>query len=125
MEALQRIWEDARRPGAEKFRIAALLEGVRITSSEAGDFVKQHSTQQVFKPPRRSTGKVTATEEDQRWQCDLVDNTKFVRSSNRMFRFVLVCIDVSSKKALRRTPGEQDPADHPGQLQEDLSLIHI
>ena len=51
MEELQRIWEDAGRPGAEEFRIAALLEGRRITSSEARNFVKQQSTQQVFKPP--------------------------------------------------------------------------
>ena len=56
MEAHQRIWEDAGRPGAEKFRIAALLEGVRITSSEARDFVKQQSTQKVFKPPSALDG---------------------------------------------------------------------
>ena len=99
MEALQRIWEDAGRPGAEKFRIAALLEGVRITSSEARDSVKQQSTQQVFKPPPRSTGKVTtATEENQRFQLDLVDNTKFVRSNNRNYRFVLVAIDMFNRK---------------------------
>ena len=41
---------------------------------------------------------MAATGENQRWQCDLVDNTKFVRSNNRNYRFMFICIDVFSRK---------------------------
>ena len=90
MERWQEIWEEAGRPAAGKFRAAALLEGVRISKSDAEDFVKQQSVSQVFKPPPRSTGKVTATSENQRWQIDLIDHTKFVRSSNKNYSYILI-----------------------------------
>ena len=90
MERWQETWEEAGRPSAGKFRAAALLEGVRISKSDAEDFVKQQSVSQVFKPPPRSTGKVTATSENSRCQIDLMDHTKFVRSSNRKYHFILI-----------------------------------
>ena len=111
MERWQEIWDGAGRTAAGKFRAAALLEGVRISKSDAEEFVKGQSVSQVFKAPPRSTGKVTATSENQRWQIDLVDHTKFVRSSNRNWRFILICIDVFSRRLYAepqqdKTPGE-------------------
>ena len=41
MERLQTIWEEAGRPGAAKFKAAALLEGVRISRDQADEFVKK------------------------------------------------------------------------------------
>ena len=102
IQLLHQIWEDAGRPSAGKFKAAALLEGVHISKSDAEDFVKQQSVSQVFKPPPRSTGKVTATSENQRWQIDLVDHTKFVRSSNRNYRFILIAIDIFSRRTAAR-----------------------
>ena len=98
MQRLQKIDEDAGRPGAAKLRAAALLEGVSVTARDAQEFVKQQSVAQVYRPAPRSTGKISATEENMTWQIDLVDNSKFVRSRNKNFRFILVCIDVFSRK---------------------------
>ena len=43
MERLQTIWEEAGRPGAAKFKAAALLEGVRVTRDQAQEFVNKTS----------------------------------------------------------------------------------
>ena len=63
-----------------KLRAAALLEGLSLTARDAQEFVKQQSVAHVYRPAPRSTGKVTATEENMSWQIDLVDHTRMVRS---------------------------------------------
>ena len=82
VERLQTIWEEAGRPGAAKFKAAALLEGVRITRGEAEEFVKKQATAQVFKRLPASNGKITATQENASWQCDLINWTKQVKAKN-------------------------------------------
>ena len=49
LERLQRIWEEAGRPGAAKFKAAALLEGVRISRDQSEHVVKGQASAQVFK----------------------------------------------------------------------------
>ena len=46
---LQTIWEEAGRPGAAKFKAAALLEGVRISRDQAEEFVKKQASSQAFR----------------------------------------------------------------------------
>ena len=111
MERLQQIYEDAGRPNASKLKAAALLEGVIISERDAEEFVKNQSIAQVFKASPRSTGKVVSTSEGQKWQIDIIDHTKMVRSSNNTYRFVLVVIDVFRRELWveaqqDNTPGE-------------------
>lgn len=98
MERLQTITEEAGRPGAAKFRAAALLEGVRISRDKVEEFVKKQSVSQVFKRLPASSGRVTATSENASWQLDLIDWIKQVRATNMGARFVLCCVDIFSRK---------------------------
>ena len=73
---LQKIWEDAGRPGARLFRSASRKAGENITTAEAQEFVGQQSTAQVFKARIPSDGKVTSSRPDMRWMIDLIDYSK-------------------------------------------------
>ena len=96
MERLQTIWQEAGRPGAAKFKAAALLEGVRISRDQAEEFVNKQATSQVFRKLPRSTGRTTATQENASWQADLLDWSKQVKAKHMGARYVLVCVDVFS-----------------------------
>ena len=59
---------------------------------------KKQSVSQVFQKLPPSNGKITATQENASWQCDLIDWTKQVKAKNMGARFVLVCVDIFSRK---------------------------
>ena len=109
MERLQSIWEEAGRPGAAKNKAAALLEGVRISRDQAEEFVKKQSVSQVFKRLEPSRGRVTATQENASWQVDLIDWTKQVTAKNMGARFVLVCVDIFSRKVYAEPQPNKTP----------------
>ena len=111
MERLQQIYEDAGRPNSATFKAAALLDGVIRSKRDAEEFVKNQSIRQVFKAPPRSKGKVVSTSEGQKWQIDLIDHTKMVRSSNHNYRFVLVVIDTFSRELWAETQQDNTPSE--------------
>jgi len=94
--ALQRIYEEAGRPGARALRTRARREGTNVTTREAQDFVAQQSNSQVLQARLPSDGKVTAAREDSRWQLDLLDFSKRRRQPGG-HKYVLTAIDVFSR----------------------------
>ena len=94
--ALQRIYEEAGRPGARALRTRARREGTNVTTREAQDFVAQQSNSQVLRARLPSDGKVTAAREDSRWQLDLLDFSKRRRQPGG-HKYVLSAIDIYSR----------------------------
>ena len=71
--------------------------GLKVTRSEAAQFVRTQSSRQVFRPAPRSSGRVTATRAGFKWQADLVDFTSRDASKNEGYRYALVLVDVFSR----------------------------
>ena len=94
--ALQRIYDEAGRPGARVLRTAARRQGTNITTREAQDFVRQQSSSQVLSARLPSDGRVTASREDSRMQLDLLDFSKR-RTQPGGHKYVLTAIDIFSR----------------------------
>ena len=73
---LQQLYEDAGRPGARVFRTYARRKGEDLTTQEAQQVVAGQATAQVFQGRLPSDGKTSASREDMRWMCDLIDFSK-------------------------------------------------
>jgi hypothetical protein len=70
---------------------------VHVLRGIVANFVRGQLTSQVFHPPPRSTGKVTAAQPNSVWQADLIDfSTKDV-ALNQGFKFILVVVDVFAR----------------------------
>jgi len=93
----QAIWEAAGRPGVEKFASAVKRAGLRITGKQAKEFVAKQAVSQVFQPAPRSTGRVSASQRNERWQADLLDYKTKDPEDNNGYRAVLVAIDIFSR----------------------------
>ena len=96
---LRAVWLEAGRPGVDKFYAAALRGGLAIKRKDAQDFVKKQETRQVFAPGPVSSGNVTASRIDDRWQVDLIDWKQMDASKNNGYKNVLVVVDVFSRFA--------------------------
>ena len=70
---LQRIWERAGRPGADKLQFAAKRASLQVTSKDAKELVRAQAVSQVFRQPPGNTGRITAAQENLKWQADLLD----------------------------------------------------
>ena len=97
---LQRIYDNAGRPGAQTFRFAVRRAGVQISEAEARAFVSRQSSGQVFRGRIASDGKlVGGGREDQRWQIDLIDFSKKIAKLNAQHKYVLVAVDLYNREA--------------------------
>ena len=96
---LRTVWLEAGRPGVDKFYAAALRGGLAIKRKDAQEFVKKQETRQVFAPGPVSSGNVTASRIDDRWQVDLIDWKQMDASKNNGYKNVLVVVDVFSRFA--------------------------
>lgn len=94
---LQNVWRDSGRPGVDLLVQAMRRKGFKVTRTEAAQFVKGQTGKQLFRPPARSIGKVTALRAGFKWQADLIDFTSRDPSKNRGYRYVLVLVDVFTR----------------------------
>ncbi len=85
------IWRSAGHPGQAKFRAAAQCNGLISFVREAADFVRAQPVAQVFAPPPKSEGKVTAAELNSGWQCDLVDHKTKSPEKRRLPPYLGLC----------------------------------
>ena len=101
---LQRIYDDAGRPGAQAFRFAVRRAGLQISEAEARAFVSRQSSGQVFRGRIPSDGKVPGGgREDQRWQMDLIDFSKKIAKLNNQHKYVLIAVDLYNREAFTQT----------------------
>ena len=97
---IQRIYDDAGRPGAQAFRFAVRRAGLQISEAEARAFVSRQSSGQVFRGRIPSDGKVPGGgREDQRWQMDLIDFSKKIAKLNNQHKYVLIAVDLYNREA--------------------------
>jgi len=109
---LRRIWESAGRPGAHKFRQAALRKGLKnLTAKEASDFVKAQSVGQIFAPPPKSDGKITSPEINARWQADIIDFKTKTPEKNKGYRLILICVDIFSRSMYVEPLESKEPTE--------------
>ena len=91
---LQKIYDDAGRPGAQAFRFAVRRAGLQVSEAEAKAFVAAQATGQIHQGRIPSDGKIVGgSREDMRWQMDLIDYSKRIRKLSGKHRFVLVAVD--------------------------------
>ena len=87
---LQRIYNNAGRPGAQAFRFAVRRAGLQLSEAEARAFVSRQSAGQVFQARIPSDGKIVGGgREDQHWQMDLIDFSKNCEAKQS----TQICID--------------------------------
>ena len=97
---LQRIYDDAGRPGAQAFRFAVRRAGLQMSEAEARAFVSRQSSGQVFRGRIPSDGKVPGgTRTNTRWQLDVIDFSKKIAKLNNQHKYVLVAADLYSREA--------------------------
>ena len=97
---LQRIYDDAGRPGAQAFRFAVRRAGLQISEAEARAFVSRQSSGQVFRGHIPSDGKVVGGgREDQRWKIDLIDFSNRIAKFNNQHKYVLIVVDLYNREA--------------------------
>ena len=58
---------------------------------------------------KMKSGPLCVCHENARWQCDLVDNTKFVQSSNKNYKYFCISIDVFSRKLYAEPQENKNP----------------
>ena len=97
LERLQKLFEEAGKPGAARFRTFARQKGENITQQEAQEFVGRQSERQVFGQPLRSDGAIASTREDVRWMADTIDFSKRAKQKSGA-QYILTVIDVFSRK---------------------------
>ena len=87
--------------GIKRLHAAAAKRLPKLSLSQVKNWL---STQDVYTLHRDARvrfprEKTFAERENQQWQCDLIDMTPTVARQNRGHRYILICIDIFSKKA--------------------------
>jgi hypothetical protein len=106
-DILSRIYNDPKTGlHADANRLFKHVRKYMISFKECQDFIKNQKNFQLHYQPKRDTNsffKITADFYQQQCQIDLIDHQKFVgRRDNRGNNWILVCVDIWSRKAFLR-----------------------
>jgi len=82
-------------PAVSKFQGALRKRGIRVSDEFVRTLVQEQGTRQLFAPPPRCTGKITARHIDAKWAADLVDYS--AKSSKKEPVFIMICQDIFSR----------------------------
>ena len=82
-------------PGAAKFQSALRKKGIKFSDAAVRELVAEQGGRQLFAPPPRFTGKVTARHIDERWAADLVDMQSKAASTGEAH--ILIVQDIFSR----------------------------
>ena len=72
-ERIAQLYREMSYPGAAKFQSALRKQGIKLSDAAVRELVAEQGGRQLFAPPPRFTGKVTARHVDERWAADLMD----------------------------------------------------
>ena len=67
------IYREMSYPGASKLQSALRKRGIKFSDAAVRELVAEQGGRQLFAPPPRFTGKITARHVDERWAADLMD----------------------------------------------------
>ncbi len=89
------IYREMSYPGATRFRAALRKRGINVSAEFVNEIVADQGARQLFAPPPRFTGHVTARHVDERWACDLMDLT--AKSTKGSPAHILIVQDIFSR----------------------------
>ena len=101
--SLFQYWEKYKYPYADKFYQILKKDGISVSRQEVEDFIAKQETSQLHKKKHNTVkGHIVAYEPDFIWFADLLDMQNYSRK-NKGNKYILICIDVFTRKAYART----------------------
>ena len=85
---LRRLSESLGNPGAAALFVAAKRAKLNVSKKQVDELVKGKAEKQVLGAPQRATGK-TISEDDNRWQMDLIDVSNVPSGDWKLFLAVI------------------------------------
>jgi transposase InsO family protein len=87
-------------PGVDKLTKLVKKAAPEITKAQVKHFLMHDTTTQLMKiqPKRKAEGHIVAFSANECWQMDIFDMSRY-QLSNNGYKFILVCVDVFSRKA--------------------------
>jgi hypothetical protein len=110
LKIIEKFYEDSNFAGLEKLYTIISQRHKNITKSEIKDYLNSLEEEQIFKPQpvvRPKQGKIVALAPNETWQMDLLDVSKYA-SQNRNYNFILLVIDVFTRKAYAKGLKKKD-----------------
>ena len=89
------LYREMSYPGAAKFQAALRKQGIKMSDAAVRELVAEQGGRQLFAPPPRFTGRVTARHVDERWAADLMDFQAKKAKSGEVY--ILVIQDIFSR----------------------------
>jgi len=89
------LYKELSYPGVSKFQCALRKGGIRVSDEFVRTLVQEQGTRQLFAPPPRFSGKITARRIDAKWAADLVDFS--AKSSKKEPVFITICQEIFSR----------------------------
>jgi hypothetical protein len=111
---IDEIYNDNNYPGLEKLYKLVKSDHPKITKNEVKDFLDNQLGEQLLKTTkkksRKKLGTITATYENELWQLDIFDLSKFAKF-NSNYLYILCAIDVFTRKAYCQAMKNKDAPD--------------
>lgn len=119
-QQLQQIADELGTPGGAKLYAETRRRGLRISKQEIKDFLARKGEKQIFRPLPESKGKTASESIDMRFQMDLID-LKY--SASKGFKYILVVVNVYTRRAYALPVRDKTPAQVAPVLQTLLSRM--
>ena len=92
------LYQELGFPSAARLQAALRKEGIPLSLQGIRELTAETGAKQIFQPPPRSAGHITAVKMDDRWAADLIDFTaRPAKRANATFRHVLIVQDIFSR----------------------------
>ena len=111
-ERVATLYKQLSYPSAAKFKAALIKRGIDVPDAFVRQLVSEQGSRQLFAPPPRFTGKVTAQHMDERWAGDIIDLQSKTRKQGAPV-YVLIVQDIFSRflfATALRSKAEVEPA---------------
>ena len=89
------LYRELSYPGAAKFQAALKKRGIKFSDAAVRELIDEQGGRQLFAPPPRFTGRVTARHVDERWASDVMDFQAKENKSGEVY--ILVVQDIFSR----------------------------
>jgi len=111
---IDEIYNDNNFPGLEKLYKLVKSDHPKITKNEVKDFLDNQIGEQLLKTTkkksRKKLGTITANYENELWNLDIFDLSKFAKFNNN-YHYILCAIDVFTRKAYCQALKNKDAPD--------------
>ena len=95
-ERISALYKELSYPSAAKFKAALRKRGIDVPDSFVKQLTSEQGSRQLYAPPPKFTGKVTAANLDDRWAADLIDFQSKAKKRNAPV-YVLLVQDIFSR----------------------------